>query len=1184
MLKADDGNIIYFRQSSRVYYPENRSGDTSPIVKNANGTFTRTTKNGTKYNYSSAGILSSITDKNSNTTTLTYSGSNLASITDQYNRITTIATTGGKITTITDTLGRVNTLAYTGDFLTSINDPEGNTWQYTYDGAGKMLTKKDPAKRTVTYTYDSKGRLLRSIDPEGKTRAMDYLTSGTSTFTEKDGSLWSYTYDAVLAVKTSKTDSLGNTTVYTYDTKRNLIKTTYPDGSSTVNTYDTNSNMTSVTDPLGHTTTYTYNSLDLVTSITDAKGNITQYGYDVRGNRTSITDATNAITQYQYDDRGNLTAIITPLGNTTSLIYDTQGNLLSRQQSGYSGTTAITATTQYTYNSYGRITSIDGPRSDVNDTVSFAYYPNDVSAGNNRANLHTVTDALGHTTTYSDYNVFDQAETVTDPNGIVTTRTYNSSGLVTATTTAGLTTAYAYNATGQLQTITLPGTRMITYTYIGVGGCQSGCGGTPGQIAKITDTLGNAISYTYDSGGRRTGEAVHDPQNTLTRYANYGYDDYGRMTKVTLPGDAQETSEYDQVGNLVKTVNATAMQTGYQYDALGRLLSVTEAGTTTASYAYDAHDNVTKVTDANNKVTSFTYDDFGRRVSRTAPDTGQNGYSYDKAGNLVTATDAKGQGTSFTYDALNRPISQSYAGGDDILFSYDQGANAIGHLSRITDREGTDSFVYDTAGRLVTETRVIGPTSHTTGYSWDATTGELAGMTYPSGRVLSYSRDTSGQISAINIDGAALVSAVTHLPFGPLKSASFGSVNLTRDYDQRYNITKIKAGSLDYIYTRDAGGNVSKIAGIQAPTTAGVAIDYTYNPANNQLTAAAPKAYTYDANGNMLSDGTNTFTYDALNRLSKVEQQGSTIATYGYDSMNRRISKTVGTVTSHYIYDLNSQLIAETLLDGTPLREYIYLDGEPLALREYQTNPGTYYFVNDHLGTPQQLVTATGTLVWQAAYLPFGQAQIKVQTVKNNLRFAGQFFDSETGLHYNLNRYYDPETGRYISADPIGLDGGMNLYAYVSNDPVNWIDPWGLISCHDFVESLIGDWKIAGGNKDSLGQLFLNKRGTTLSKPTGFRPELVAGRQGGAVSRHIYGHAGAILKHGWIIGGGASAANETIDWAQGFQPGRTRQESDAEIADDWAARKVASELENACPSNKADENYLRQQLRRVLCQ
>ena len=115
-----------------------------------------------------------------------------------------------------------------------------------------------------------------------------------------------------------------------------------------------------------------------------------------------------------------------------------------------------------------------------------------------------------------------------------------------------------------------------------------------------------------------------------------------------------------------------------------------------------------------------------------------------------------------------------------------------------------------------------------------------------------------------------------------------------------------------------------------------------------------------------------------------------------------------------------------------------------MALREYELRPGLYYYINDHLGTPQRLITGEGTVVWQAAALPFGRTQVQLGTVQNNLRFPGQYFDAEAGLHYNWNRYYDPETGRYLSPDPIGLDGGLNLYAYVENDPVNYVDPEGL--------------------------------------------------------------------------------------------------------------------------------------------
>jgi RHS repeat-associated core domain len=202
-----------------------------------------------------------------------------------------------------------------------------------------------------------------------------------------------------------------------------------------------------------------------------------------------------------------------------------------------------------------------------------------------------------------------------------------------------------------------------------------------------------------------------------------------------------------------------------------------------------------------------------------------------------------------------------------------------------------------------------------------------------------------------------------------------------------------------------------------------------------------------------------TYTWDALGRLIQMQQGSIVVAVYAYDSMNRRISKTVGEQTIHYHYDLNNHLIAESLADSTPLRDYIYLNDEPLAMQEHQTNPGLYYYVNDHLGTPQQLITLNGTVVWQTAYLPYGEVQVQVNTVTNNLRFPGQYFDTETGLHYNWNRYYDPVTGRYISADPIGLEGGLNLYAYVGGNSINWTDPEGLAS----YKAVEGHFVIGGG-------------------------------------------------------------------------------------------------------------------------
>ena len=187
-------------------------------------------------------------------------------------------------------------------------------------------------------------------------------------------------------------------------------------------------------------------------------------------------------------------------------------------------------------------------------------------------------------------------------------------------------------------------------------------------------------------------------------------------------------------------------------------------------------------------------------------------------------------------------------------------------------------------------------------------------------------------------------------------------MHLSRDYDQRYQITGIHAGQLDVAYTRDAAGQVITMSGAPEPTLSTGSWNTTINSANNQVASAGNAVWSHDANGNVVADGVYAYTWDALNRLIRITENGSVIASYGYDSQNRRISKTVGSQTILYHYDLDSRLIAETLADGTPIRDYFWLDGEPLAVREYQANPGLYYYINDQLGAPLQLITPAGGL------------------------------------------------------------------------------------------------------------------------------------------------------------------------------------------------------------------------------
>ena len=985
--------------------------------------------------------------------------------------------TGDQIATVTDTLGRSLSFTYTNDKLTGLTTPAG-AFVYAYDGNNNLIqiTRPDGKSRTYLYADSNDVHNLTGIIDEAGTRiqTLTYDSNDRVTVSSLAGSADSVTIAYPAPLARTITDSLGTVSTYQLEVLNGVAR---------IKSF-TGPGCTSCGSNSG--SSYVYTTRQQVSAITDGLGVATAYSYDANGNRLTKTEDSGTplarTTTYTYTAQNQAATITEPSvanpgqNRLTTNTYDDHGNLLSRTASGYDGSAAISATTSFTYNSLGQVISVDGPRTEVNDTLTLSYYPNEAGQGNNRGQLHTVTNPLGQVTAYSDYTPLGKPGTITDANGLATTLAYDVGGRLLTRTTGGLTTGYAYDPAGRLLTLTLPGNRTLTYTYAG------------DRTATITDGLGNKISYSYDAKGQKIKEELHDPAGSLTFTLGLAYDAAGNLSKRLYPGNVEESYTYDAVRNLVQTIDPTGMQTDYGYDGLNRLLSVTEAGTAVAAIAYDSHDNRTQVTDARGKTTRFTYDDLGRIRTVTAPDTGLISAAHDRAGNLLTLTDARGQTVSFVYDALNRPIRQSYPGAArDLLFGYDQ--PAIGKLTSMQEEESSRSFTYNSLGQLTAETRTLGGTTATIGYGYDSVTGELATLTYPSGRVLTFSRDGAGRIVGLAVDGAPLATDIQYLPFGPVRSASLGSLTLSSSHDQRYQVSRIQAGGLDYTYTRDQAGQVTAIAGVPVPATTGATETATISPDNNQLAGidgAIARTYTHDAAGNVASDGVFTYTWDGLNRLVKVEKAGVPVATYGYDSQNRRIRKTVGSRTIHYHYDQNNLLIAETLADGTPLRDYFYLNNEPLALREYETNPGLYYYLNDHLGTPQQLVKADGTKVWLAAYLPYGQAQVQLATVANNLRFPGQYFDAETGLHYNWNRYYDSDTGRYLSADPIGLDGGMNLYAYVNGDPVNWIDPEGL-SQYSITRPEThpgGQEHIHWGPKDNpRGGGAINKDGTTRHGP-----------------------------------------------------------------------------------------------------
>lgn len=960
--------------------------DFSTLVKNPDNTFVLTHKEGLKYSFNSDGTLASMVDRNSNTVTFGYSGGKLATISDPVGRSATLSYDGdGHLTAVTDPAGRNYTLGYSGGTLTNVTYPDGGTWLYTYDDKAFMLSKVDPLGTSTTYSYDDNHRILSSTDTEGKIRTISYPTGSetvkTTTFTEKDGGVWQYTYDTEKGTLNQKIDPQGGVTAYTYDGNGNRLSTTGPDGATTSYSYDAQGNMISSTDALGQTTGYTYNSFGQVTTVTDPQGNTTSSAYDAKGNLTETTDATGATTRFEYDAKGNMTKIINPLGQATTYSYDTSGNLASV-------TDATGAQTTFTYDASG--------------------------------NMITLTDATGAVTRF-EYNAKNQPVKTVDPNGNATSYAYDLAGnKISETDANGNTTTFEYNFLRQL--------------------------------VKTTDALGNVTAYTYASSG----------------CASCG----GGTDKLTALTDAN--------GHF----------TTYQYDTLGRLLKETDPLEAVTSYRYDTKGNLLAKTDANGATISYSYDELGRLLKKSYPDGTEEIFSYDAKGNILTAAN-KNISYTFTYDANNRMVSVTDSNNRTLRYDYD----LSGNKTALTLPDGQSvAYRYDTANRLA---EIVGPEG-SFGFNYD-TLGRRTKLTYPNGAIASYSYDSASRLTKLelkNSKGRLIDSfSYSHDKVGNRLTKTEPKGTTTYNYDTIYRLlgaTPQKPGhqSDRENYGYDPVGN--RLVGPNTRHT------YQYNPGNQLVVASAeqcraPKGGTrnsYDKNGNLVlkeerngsghAQTTTRYSYDYENRLTKVEiEKGhhTQVVTFSYDPFGRRLTKTVGREdlnengkgqgregcdderqaprTTRYLYD-NEDIVMEYGERGEAMSRYLHEPGidEPLAMERKEK---VYYYHADGLGSIAALSDKQCNVVRKYDYDSFGNMAQEQREFGQPYAYTGREWDKETGLYYYRARYYDPEVGRFILKDPIGFKGGINLYAYVQNNPINFDDATGLACGTGWTNNIVPD-------------------------------------------------------------------------------------------------------------------------------
>ncbi len=1101
-------------------------------------------------NYDRTGQLQSITDANRQTTSLSYSTADtptsvapkaglLLSVADPTGRTLSFSyDSDEQLTTATLPDGSSLTYVYQNHKLTSVLYPGGTSTQYLYnepslgDAANPYLAPKltgvidENGTRLETTTYDAKGRVVAAVQGGNLSGvSLTYNTNGSTSITHPLGASTTLSFrgsDSSALLAGNQTGSCGNTCQQDWSVRQ----------------YDINGYPSMSTDNRGLTTQTSYDANGLLQSKIEAKGTSDQRTTATAWDSTlrvplltTVANSSNVVkkkTQWTYNAYGQVTAtcVIDPVVAPSYVCSPAGATPVGVQRTVNTYCADINATTCPLQ---GLLLSTDGPRSDVSDTVAYAYYKTtDVSgcstaggACHHVGDLMSTTDGAGLVTINVSYDNAGRVTRVKDPSGVLTDFTYTPRGWLAskiiranasgAASASDSTTITAYNPDGTVHQVTDPDGVTTTYTY-----------DAAHRLTDVADANGSRIHYVLDGVGNRTTEQVLTSTGTIVRSLARTFNTLGQLTTLTdglghtvLAADYSDS--YDGNGNLVHSRDGLGIEQTQTYDGLNRRVSSLEdyqgtdaatANSKTAT-AFDSLDHISGFVDPDGLATTTDIDALGNSVGLHSPDTGTTANTFDAAGNLLNSSDAVGSTRAATYDAKNRILTATFADASlNVQYKYDE-ADSItgctgnlgkGRLTRIIEGNGGLVYCYDRRGNVLKKLQTVGTVTRTTTYTWTLA-NRLKSVTTPNGTVVAYTRNALGQIASIKATPAGgvatvVASAISYKPFGPVASYKLGDgQTVTLSYDAAGSLTDVVSTAFSLHVKRDAMGNITAIgnaAGVPAPTEAytydalyrltgikaadGSNIEaYTYNKTGDRLTKTAPGlltgSYNYavgthqlvgvgtttrqvDARGNTTSDvlasGTYGYGYNARNRLTIVQNSGVTVGSYVLNALGQRVQKAAGDLATRFDYLEDGRLLSEAT--GPSGRDYIWLDGIPVGVLDVVSGTPSFAFVHaDALGAPRAVTTAAGAVLWQWPYAsnPFGE---KVPTSSTgytlNLRLPGQYFDAESGLNYNVNRDYEPATGRYIQSDPLGLDGGTSTYLYAAGLPLTSSDPSGLVTWH----------------------------------------------------------------------------------------------------------------------------------------
>ncbi|UJP06215.1 MAG: DUF6531 domain-containing protein [Nitrosomonas sp.] len=1013
-----------------------------------------------------------------------------------------------RIKTMIDPAGGIYQYGYDSQSnLTSVIYPDGKVRTYHYNESAYTSNPNLPnaltgitdenGVRFATYTYDAQGRAVVTEHAGGVERyVLGYSADGSDTLvTDPLGSQYTHHFQTILGVAKSTGQSQPGgagcsaaSSQISYDVNGNAISRADFNGNKTCYAFDVSRNL-EIARVEGVDSTGNCPG-DLI-NYTPASGSserkiLTDWHADYRL-PVKITEAGRE-TGFVYDTHGNV---------AQHQIRDTAINTTRTWDVSYSYHPTIAGVIVQKIE--------DGPRTDIADITTTDYYPPDAACSGGhfgcRSQIASITNALGHVMQISRYNAHGQPEEIVDPNGLITVLSYDVRQRLLTRTVGTEITSYQYDGVGQLKKITAPDGSLMHFTYDDAHRL-TGIADNLGNRAHYTlDAMGNRIKEEwFDSQNNlaQTQQREFDALNRLwkdigaqNQTTQYQYDAQGNLTQIADPLLHATNFQFDARNRLKNTTDAANGVTQQAFDVLDRITQVSDPGNIATTYSTNGFGEVTQETSADRGAIAYTYDSAGNVKTVTDARGVKHTYTWD----------ALSRPTKRTHTTVT-----GVPGATARTWSYDAGTNGIGRLTGMADESGSTSFNYDQHGRLLAKTQIAKISTvnyiQTLSYQYDSA-GRLEQMTYPSGTQITTTYGADGRPSEIRVNGNLLVGNIVYHSFGAPKGWTWGNGQAhTRSFDQDGRLNTHPVGSDTRTITYDAANRITqttdtnpvynrsfdydaldrltgqsdnsgfKLWGYDANSNrtqaqfGGTAYPYTIATTSNRLmNVAGPvaKSYSFDAAGNPLSDGATTFTWNAAGKLATTVNTGKT-HTYKTNALDQRISKN-GPSSSKllFFYDLDGQLIGEyrdnasTAIptdDWLVRQETIWLEGIPVAVikKPTATSPiQVYYIHTDHLNTPRAIVNANNTIVWRwenthafGANPPDEDPDGNNQTFEYHPRFPGQYFDKETSLHYNYFRHYEPETGRYISPDPIGLMGGVNVWGYVAGNPVSFTDPYGL--------------------------------------------------------------------------------------------------------------------------------------------